>query len=88
MSVHHAAKEERKKWQQKKSVTALDDLWPDSKRPEFHSESPVVFSVGFGSDGCTLNFQTASQYGSQLGQMERAGMIQGTDGLCCTPPSF
>lgn len=40
-------------------MSAPGDLWPDSQCPEFIRQKPAVFSADFGSDGCTLNFQTA-----------------------------
>lgn len=49
MSVHYAVKQEGKKkcnQKKKKSMSAPDDFWPDSKRPDFNSESPDVLSAG------------------------------------------
>lgn len=81
----------RKKTAPEKSTSAPDVFRPDSKHLEFNSKSPVVFSAGFGSDGCTLNFQTAVSTAVSRGRWKvpvTAGMIQGTDGLCCAPALF
>lgn len=83
----HCKTGKKKKIATKKSMSAPDDLWPDSKCMEFNSESPVVFSAGFGTDGCALNFQTAVSTAVSWARWKvpvTAGMIQGTDGaLLC-----
>lgn len=66
-------------------MSAPGDLWPDSQCPEFVSRKPAMFSADFGSDGCTLNFQTADSAAASWGRWKvavTAGMIQGADGLC------
>lgn len=66
-------------------MSAPGDLWPDSQCPEFVSQKPAMFSADFGSDGCTLNFQTADSAAASWGRWKvavTAGMIQGADGLC------
>lgn len=78
----------KKKSNKKESMPAPGDLWPDSQCPEFISQKPAMY---FGSDGCTLNFQTADSAAASWGRWKvavTAGMIQGADGLCRSPPLF
>lgn len=78
----------KKKIATKKSMEAPDDLWPDSKHPEFNSESPVVFSAGFGSGGCTLNFQTAVSTAVSWGRWKVPGWFREQMGSATLPLCF